>query len=181
MSEIPKKLWTAVKNLVERYPIIVAAVVIYLYYLTMSVDFFKHHAEKHSLLDYVLEFDSLFFLWVAIAAILQMYTMRKAHKKDEEQHRDMERALDRQQIRKQVVDDFTLLLQDNVNNPLAVISVSSQEMRRKYEGDTETVRNLERIEGAVYRITSTMRDLQLYEAQRIVDTPQESLKQGRKK
>jgi signal transduction histidine kinase len=181
MTETLQKIWTPVRNFVEKYPIVVAAVVIYLYYLTMSVDFFKHRAEKHSLLDYILEFDSLFFLWVAIAAILQMYTMRRAHKKDAEARRDMERALDRQQIRKQLVDDFTLLLQDHVNNPLAVISMSSQEMRRKYEGDIETSRNLERIESAVYRITSTMRDLQLYEAQKVIDTPQESLKDSQKK
>lgn len=176
MPDIAKKVWTQVKAFVERYPIVVAAIVIYLYYLTASVDFFRHRTEKHSILDYILEFDSLFFLWVAIAAILQMYTMRRAHKQDEQRRREMEHTLDRQQIHKQIVDDFTLLLQDNVNNPLAVISVSSQEMRRKYENDQETLRNLERIEGAVYRISNTMRDLQLYEAQKIVETPQESLK-----
>ena len=180
MNGTANKLGARIKAFIERYPIVVAAVVIYLYYLTASVDFFKHRTEKQSLLDYILQFDSLFFLWVAIAAILQMYTMKKAHKVDEERRREMEHVLDQQQIRKQVVDDFTLLLQDNVNNPLAVISVSSQEMRRRYERDPDTLRNLERIDGAVYRITNTIRDLQLYEAQKIVETPQQSLKGNRK-
>jgi hypothetical protein len=62
-----------------------------------------------------------------------------------------------------------------VNNPLAVISVTTQEMRRKFIEDNEMVRWLDRIDGAMQRIHHTIRDLQAYEAQKLIDSSNEIL------
>ena len=159
----------------EKYPVILAAVVIYLYYLLTSFDFFKHHAEKQTLLDYVMQFDSLFFLWLAAAAFLQLQKMRKSAEKEQDQRRTVERVLDRQQIYGSLIQDITMLLQDNVNNPLAIISVTTQEIRRRFESDTEILRWLDRIEGAMQRIHNTIRDLQAYEAQKLLESTKEML------
>jgi signal transduction histidine kinase len=123
-----------------------------------------------------MEFDSLFFLWIAAALLLQVQKLRKTHKQEEANRRSMERVLDRQQIYSQLVNDITSLLQDNVNNPLAVISVTTQEMRRKFERDNEILRWLDRIDGAMQRIHNTIRDLQAYEAQKLMESSSEILK-----
>lgn len=176
MKNILRKIWGWLRFLVDRYPVVVAALVIYLYYLLTSINFFQHKGKTHSFLDYIMEFDSLFFLWIAAAALLQVQRLRKAHKQEEDHRRSMERTLDRQQIYNQLVNDITALLQDNVNNPLAVISVTTQEMRRKFERDNEILRWLDRIDGAMQRIHNTIRDIQAYEAQKLIESSNEALK-----
>ena len=170
-----KKSWEFVRGKWERHPVLVSAVVIFGYYILASFNLFRHHSEKQTFLDYVLDFDSLFFLWVAAMALLQMQKFRAKTKDAESQRRNMERVLDRQQLYSQLVNDITTLLQDNVNNPLAVISVTTQEMRRKFIEDNEMVRWLDRIDGAMQRIHHTIRDLQAYEAQKLIDSSNEIL------
>ncbi len=51
---------------------------------------------------------------------------RKSQHKEEHHRQEIERVLDRQQMYSQLVGDITALLQDNVNNPLAVIAVTTQ-------------------------------------------------------
>lgn len=176
MDESMKKTWQFLRMIIEKYPVVLAALVIYVYYLITSVNFFSHHAEKKNFVDYIMQFDSLFFLWISAAALLQVQKLRKTQKGDEERRRGLERVLDRQQIYSQLVNDITALLQDNVNNPLAVISVTTQEMRRKFDQDTEVRRWLDRIDGAMHRIHHTIRDLQAYESQKMMESTHELIK-----
>src|SRR5262245_42131037 len=171
-----KKTWELIRSLFEKQPVIVSAVVIFSYYLLTSFNLFRHHNERQSFLDYVMDFDSLFFLWIAAMAMLQVQKFRAKTKEEEQQRRNVERVLDRQQLYSQLVNDITTLLQDNVNNPLAVISVTTQEMRRKFIEDSEMIRWLDRIEGAMQRIHHTIRDLQAYEAQKMIDSSHAILK-----
>jgi signal transduction histidine kinase len=164
-------------KLIQRYPIVTAALVIYSYYLLTSVNFFSHHSTKRTFLDYVMQFDSLFFLWIAAAALLQLQRLRRSHREEEDQRRRIERVLERQQIHSVLIRDITALLQDNVNNPLAVISVTTQEIRRKFEQDADILRWLDRIEGAMQRIHNTIRDLQAYESQKLIDSSSEAMAQ----
>ncbi|HTK80759.1 MAG TPA: hypothetical protein VL633_00555 [Bacteroidota bacterium] len=171
-----KKVWGVCKTIFDRYPVVIAALVIGVYYILAEFNLFQHKTEQRNFLDYLMQFDSLIFLWIAAAALLQIQKLRKAHKRDEEQKRTMERVLDRQQIYNTLVNDITALLQDNVNNPLAVISVTTQEMRRKFERDNEILRWLDRIDGAMQRIHHTIRDLQAYESQKLIESSNELLK-----
>lgn len=176
MKERLKKIWLKIWDLVQRYPVVVAALVIYLYYLLTSFNLFQHKTEHRTFLDYIMEFDSLFFLWIAAAALLQVQKLRKSRNKEQDHRQEIERVLDRQQMYSQLVGDITALLQDNVNNPLAVISVTTQEIRRKFEKDVEIMRWLDRIDGAMQRIHHTIRDLQAYESQKLIEASSEVLK-----
>ncbi|MBI5021635.1 MAG: hypothetical protein HZB59_09375 [Ignavibacteriales bacterium] len=170
-------IWSKIKAIVDKYPVIVAAIIIYLYYLLTSLNLFSKPVGSHSFIDYVMEFDSLFFLWLAAAALLQVQKIRKAYKTEEGHRRNIERALDRQQIYSTLVNDITMLLQDSVNNPLAIISVTTQEIRRRFETDPEIVRYLDRIDGAMKRIHNTIRDIQSFEAQKLIESTNEVLKE----
>jgi len=173
MKELLKKIWLKAKFVYDLYPVLIAAVVIFSYYLLTSFNLFKHHGQRQSFLDFVMDFDSLFFLWLAAAALLQVQKLRRAHRQEQEHRHTMERVLDRQQIYSLLISDITSLLQDNVNNPLAVISVTTQEIRRRFEKDVEIMRWLDRIDGAMNRIHHTIRDLQAYEAQKLVESSSE--------
>ncbi len=168
------RIWEKTRDFASRYPVIIAALLIYLYYLLASVDLF-HHKEKQSFLDYVMRFGSLFFLWLAAAAVIQMQKLKKSMKEEEERRREIERVLDHQQIYNTLMKDITMLLQDNVNNPLAIIGMTTQEIRRRFETDPEIIRWLDRIDGAMKRIHNTIRDLQSYEAQKLIETSRDIL------
>jgi hypothetical protein len=154
---------------VEAYPVIFAALVIYLYYLLASINMFRHTGQSLTLLDYIMEYDSVFFLWIAAAAFLQILKMRKSYREEQTRRKEMELLIDRQRIHTQLVNDITLMLQDSVNNPLALIGVATQEMRKRFAVDPEMLRWLDRIEGAMQRIHNTIRDIQVYETQKMVD------------
>ncbi len=162
-------IWTKARGLLERYPVFIAGVVIYSYYLLTSINFFRHSHEHESVLDYFMQFDSLIFLWLAAAAFIQVQRFRKSYRAEQEKRRLMERVLDRQKIYSELATDITMLLQDNVNNPLAVIAVTTQEIRRRFQQDTEILRWLDRIDGAMKRIHNTIRDLQAYETQKMIE------------
>ena len=174
-----RRVWQRIADIIERYPVILAALVIYIYYLVKSINLFEHREAPRSLWDYLMQFDSLFFLWLAAAALVQVQKMRRSFKDEEEKRRKVERVLDRQQIYNQLVNDITMLLQDNVNNPLAIIAVTTQEIRRRFEKDPEIMRWLDRIDGAMKRIHNTIRDLQAYEAQKLMESSSELLREQR--
>ena len=175
------RLWTRTRGVAERYPVIVAAIVIYLFADILIFNVFRHSGESRPLLDYAVEFGSLFFLFLAAAAFIQLQKLRKEHQEEEQRTHRIERVLDRQQIYSQLVNDITLLLQDNVNNPLAVIAVTTQEIRRRFEKDVEIMRWLDRIDGAMQRIHHTISDIQSYEAQKLMDSSKELMDKERKK
>ncbi len=157
-----------IKTFVNKYPLIIAGVVIYAYYLLTSVNFFQNHASKKSFIDYVLQFDSLFFMWIAIAAYMQIQKLRKETHDNTIRNFQLEKQLEIQQIHTKVVNEISALLQDNVNNPLAVISITTKEIRRKFETDAEIIRWLDRIDSSMQRIHNTIRDIQLYETQKLI-------------
>lgn len=169
MKTIIDKFLKLTRTLWDRYPVVIAAIAIYLYYLLTSLNLFEHDNRPRTFVDYLMQFDSLIFMWIAAAALLQLQRFRKSHQKAEDRRRDIEHVLDRQQIYGQLVNDITLLLQDNVNNPLAVIAVTTQEIRRRFEKDSEIIRWLDRIDGAMQRIHNTIRDLQAYESQKMME------------
>ena len=174
-----QRLYNPVKNLVVKYPVVVAGIIIYLYYLATTVDFLGHAGEKRTFWEYIVQFDSLIFLWIASAALIQLQSAKKSAKQEEESRRGVERLLDRQEIHSGLLKDIMMLLQDNVNNPLAIISTTTQEIRRKFNNDAEIMRWLDRIEGAMTRIHHTIRDLEAYEARKLLDASTESLREAR--
>ena len=174
-----KRIFIPVKNIVLKYPVVVAGIVIYLYYLVTTVDFLGHAGGKRTFWEYIVQYDSLIFLWIASAALIQLQSARKAQKQEEESRHSVERLLDRQEIYSGLLKDIMMLLQDNVNNPLAIISTTTQEIRRKFNNDAEILRWLDRIDGAMTRIHNTIRDLEAYEARKLLDTSTETLKEAR--
>lgn len=170
-----KKIWNKIVAFSDRYPVVLYALAIYLYYLVSSLNVFRH-GRPETFTDYFFQYDSLFFMWIAAAALLQLRSLRKASKKDEERRHEVERALDRQQIHERLINDITMLLQDNVNNPLAVISVTTREIRRKFEKDIDIIKWLDRIESSIQRIHNTIRDIQAYEANKILQETATALK-----
>ncbi len=177
MNQKVKDLWKTVLAFLEKYSIIVAAVVIYGYYLLTSINLIESHDTKRGFLDYVLQFDSLILLWIIAVVVIQLQKYRKEKRLEEDYRKKIESEFERQRIHLQVLDEITSLLQDNVNNPLAIISITTHTIRRKFEADEEILGWLDRIDASMQRIHSTINDIKAYQTQKIVET---SIKRGEK-
>jgi signal transduction histidine kinase len=169
LKEPARNRWSGVLTFLDRYSIIIAAVVIYGYYLLTSIDLLKQPTEKHGFLDYVLQFDSVILMWIVAVVLIQMQKYRREKREQEERHRQIELEFERQKIHLQVLDEITALLQDNVNNPLAIISITTHTIRRRFETDDEIIGWLDRIDASMQRIHTTINDIKAYQTQKIVE------------
>jgi signal transduction histidine kinase len=169
VKQVAKNAWKKIRAFVEKYFILLAAVIIYAYYLITSIDFITKSGEtKRSLLDFILQFDSLILLWVIAAVWIQLQKYRTSRKQEDEYRQKIQQEFERQRIHLQVLDEVTALLQDNVNNPLAVISITSHTIRKKFEEDSEIIAWLDRIDASLQRIHATINDIKAYQTQKII-------------
>lgn len=157
----------------ENHAILLSAVAIFGYYLLTTVDLFKHSAVKKNFLDYVLQFDSVILMWVLAVVLTQLQKYRGYRREQEEYRKKIEHEFERQRMHLQLLDEITALLQDNVNNPLAVISITTHNIRRRFETDAEILAWLDRIDASLKRVHAVVNDIKSFQTQKIV---QESLK-----
>jgi signal transduction histidine kinase len=158
-------------SFLERHFILVAAVLIYGYYLLTSIDLIKHSEAKKGLLGYVLQFDSVILMWVIAFVVIQLQRYKKLQREEDEYRKRLAFEYERQRIHLQVLDEVTSLLQDNVNNPLAIISITANSIRQKFESDEEILAWLDRIDASLHRIHSTINDIKAYQTHKIVTAP----------
>lgn len=168
MANLFWRAWNPTRDFLEKYSILVAAVVIYGYYLLTSIDLMENSATKKGFLDYLLQFDSLILMWVIAAVFIRLQKYRKEKKEEETYRSKIQSEFERQRIHLQLLDEITALLQDNVNNPLAVISITSHTIRRKFENDDEILGWLDRIDSSLQRVHATINDIKAYQTQKIV-------------
>jgi signal transduction histidine kinase len=164
-----RPFWGRLVSFFERYSIILAGIVIYLYYLLTSVDLIKRGGEHLGFFDYVLQFDSLILLWIIAAVVIQLQRHRRQQREEQEHRRKIEMEFEKQRIHAQLLDEMTKLLQDNVNNPLAMISITSHTIRKKFANDEEIINWLDRIDTSLQRIHSAISEIKSAQAKKIVD------------
>lgn len=162
------RAWIRFLAFVDKYSITVAGVVIYLYFLLSSFNYLRSRESMTGFFDFILQFDSMILLWVIAAVVIQVQKYRKQMREQEEYRQKVQLEFDRQRTKLQVLDEMISLLQDNINNPLAIISISAQHLHRKHEGDAETIGWLDRIDAALQRVHTTINDIKAYQAQKIV-------------
>ncbi len=168
MNSLFRRVWDPTRAFLEKYFVLVAAVVIYSYYLLTSINLIEHSSTKRGFLDYLLQFDSLILMWVIAAVFIHLQKIRREKKEEQEYRQKIQLEFDRQRIHLQLLDEITTLLQDNVNNPLAVISITSHTIRRKFENDEEILGWLDRIDASLQRVHATINDIKAYQTQKIV-------------
>lgn len=164
-----KNIFSKAEIIIKRYPIVTVGVILCSYYLLISINLFQTHNQNFTFIQYLLQFDSLIFMWLAFAVYMAMQRTKQEHQQEIIKRYEVEKQIEIQNIHTRVINEISTLLQDNVNNPLAVISITSKEIRRRFEKDQEIIRWLDRIDSSMQRIHNTIRDIQLYQTQKIVE------------
>jgi signal transduction histidine kinase len=61
------------------------------------------------------------------------------------------------------------LLQDTINNPLAIISSTIEEIRKQSASDPNLSRRFDQIEASLQRIHNAIKDVQVYESTELLE------------
>jgi signal transduction histidine kinase len=170
MKESFKPLLSRFLSFLDRHSILVAAVVILGYYLLTAVNLIEKGERGKGVIGYLLQFDSLIVLWIIAAVVIQLQKYRRQQKDEEERRKKIALDFEKQRIHLQLLEDITKLLQDNVNNPLATISITSHNIRKKVKADDEITAWLDRIDASLQRIHTTINDIKAYQTQKIVES-----------
>jgi len=170
-----KSFGKTVRLFLDKYSIIIAGVVIYGYYLLTSIDLIKSGGAEKGFLDYLLQFDSLILLWIIAAIVIQLQRYRKQQLEEGDYRKKIQLEFEKQQIHFQLLDEITTLLQDNVNNPLALISVTSHNIRKRFAGDEDIMAWLDRIDSSLQRIHATISDIKAFQQQKSDEAEPEEL------
>lgn len=156
-------------TILNKYPVVIAGIAIYAYYLATTVDFFqKSHDSSFTFLDFVLQFDSLIWMWVAAFVFIKLQQSRESHFAEERQRMVMQTHMEKSAIANSIVKDMTAQLQDTINNPLAIIRMSTEDLRDKLK-DSEGLKRLDQIDASLRRIHHAIKDVTMYESTRILD------------
>jgi hypothetical protein len=163
-----KSFWKRIVVVLDRYSIIVSALVIYSYFLLTSINLMQHANVKRTFVDFVLQFDSLILLWVIAFVVVQLQRYRKLTGEQALQSKQIQHEMDRQRSKLKLLDEVTLLLQESLDKPLAVVSTTTQNLRKKFGQDVETRSWVDHIDFAMARVSATVSDIKSYETQKIV-------------
>lgn len=166
----PNGMINRLLTILNKYPVVVAGIAIYSYYLATTVDFFeKSHDASFTFLDFVLQFDSLIWMWVTAFVFIKLQQSRENHFAEERQRIAMQTHIEKSAIANSILKDMTAQLQDTINNPLAIIRMNTEDLRDRLEKDPEGRKRLDQIDSSLRRIHHAIKDVTMYESTRILD------------
>ena len=175
MKQILSKIRATVVQFVERHTIIVGAVVIYAYYLIVTLDLFEHQAEKRELLSLFLQFDSLLLMWGVVFVFVQLQKFRREREVGEKQQKTLLHRFQEQQLQLASLDDISDMLNDRINNPLSVISLSAGSLRKRTIIESELAHQVDVIESSMKRVQEVMWGIQSYHTKKILKISKQML------
>jgi len=178
MTSLESKARTQVLGFVEKYSIVIGALLIYGYYLVLTLDLFSWGGEPKELLGLVLQFDSLLLMWGALYVGVQLQKYQKQSREGREYQKTLLMRFQHQQLQLASLDDISDVLNDRINNPLSVISLSAGALRGKTRSDSELDPEVDKIETALKRIQEIMMGIQSYHTKKILNISRELLTEG---
>ena len=91
--------WTRFLAFVDKYSIIVSGVVVYIYFLLGSLNILRSRESSRDWLDFILQFDSLIFLWIIAVVAIQLQKYRQRNREHEEYTHKVQYEFDRQRTK----------------------------------------------------------------------------------
>lgn len=166
-----KMLYQSLKELPTKYPAVISAYIIYGYLFFVMIRFFI--MAKRSTMEFydVVEiFDALPFMWLLALTLVKVIDIKtKLH--ESETHRLLnEKELQLKETQINTMRQVVLGLQHQINNPLAIISLSLHRVQRVEKLSPEVQMHITQIEEESNRITKALKDFsttQKYEIEKI--------------
>jgi len=165
-----KRIWKKVLLWVNTYPIAFYVIGIYAYYLFTTLNFFKKSEVAHlSLPDFILQYDSLIWMWLVVYLVSRAQTMKEKYESNELNRKQILSEVEKSSIASAVLHNVIRLLQDAINNPLAIIGSTIEEIRKRTPSDPDLSRQCGQIDASLQRIHNAIKDVQVYESTELLE------------
>ncbi len=165
-----KSIWKKILLWVNTYPIVFSVLGIYAYYLFTTLNFFKKsEVARLSLSDFILQYDSLIWMWLVVYLISRAQTMKQKYESDEVNRKQILSEVEKSSVASVVLHNVIRLLQDTINNPLAIIGSTTEEIRKRSPSDPYLGRQFDQIDASLQRIHNAIKDVQVYESTELLE------------
>ena len=176
MNRILKKI----QYLLTNYPAIFAAILIYGYYLFTTLSLFQR-SERSELgfADFILQYDSLIFLWVIAYLFIKTQQMAKKYQDQKQAEATILTEAEKSRIASNVLNGIIKQLQDRVNNPLTIIASHSDYIRGQLNDDNaDIIKKLDHIDNSLHRVHTAIQDDAAYTLDSILSELQAKIKKN---
>jgi hypothetical protein len=165
---LPSSIREKAYRIVDKYGIFLAGIVIFGYYLWTAIDLFTGSNQRFSFQGYLFRFDSVVMLWLLLYVAVKLFEHKKRQKREQEENRRRLFEYEWQKRQLEMLDEVTTIVSDSINNPLAIISVSTSSIRQKFTTDPEILAFLDSIDGALKRMNEVLHGFQNYQTKKIL-------------
>ena len=157
-----------VHSQLERYGIVLGGIVIFMFYLWAAMDLFLNPNARRDVKGYFFQFSSVILLWGLVYLGAKLFDYKKRQKEQLEKNVTIIREYERGKMQLDMLDEVSQMLNDTVNNPLAIISISASSIRERFAPDAEMLTYLDNIEGGLKRVREVLADFKSYKTTKIV-------------
>jgi signal transduction histidine kinase len=149
---------------------LLSGILILLYYAWVAMDFMTNPNARRDFLGSFFQFSSVVMLWGLVYLGAKLFDYRKKKEEEEKKKLALVQEYERRMMQLELLDEIADLVNDAVNNPLAVISLSVSSIRERFEPDSEILAYLDGIEGALHRVREVLAGYKSYQSSRIVSS-----------
>jgi signal transduction histidine kinase len=163
---------TKAQGVFEKYGVLLAGVFIFAYYLWVAIDHFVNPHARRDFQGYFFQFSSVVLLWGLTFLGAKLFEHKKKQREEAEKNAVLVQEYERRRMQLELLDEMSEVLNDTVNNPLSVISISAASIRDRFQPDDEVLAYLDNIDGALKRVAEVLADFKSYQTTKIVGSLQ---------
>ncbi len=165
-----KNSWKRATQWINKYPLVFSILGIYGYYLLTTLNFFKKSEVAHfTLLDFILEYDSVIWMWLVVYVVSRAHALKQKYEADTLNKNHLLSEVEKSAVASSVLQSVIRHLQDTINNPLAIIGSMTEELRKHSSSDPHVSRQVDQIEESLHRIHNAIKDVEVYESTQLLE------------
>jgi hypothetical protein len=149
---------------------LLSGMLIFLYYFWVALDFLTSPNARRDFKGSFFQFSSVIMLWGLVFLGSKLFDYRKKKEEEEKKKLALVQEYERRMMQLELLDEVANLVNDAVNNPLAIISLSVGSIREQFEPDSEILAHLDGIEGALNRVREVLAGYKSYKSSKIVSS-----------
>jgi hypothetical protein len=154
----------------EKYGILLAGIFIFAYYLWAAINLFGSPNPRRDFQGYFFQFSSVVLLWGLAFLGAKLFEYMKKQKEEQEKNQTLVQEYEHRRMQLELLDEVSTMLNDTVNNPLAIISVSASSIRERFQPDDPVLVYLDSIDGALKRVQEVLADFKSHQTKKIVNS-----------
>ncbi len=159
-------------RLIQQYPVLFAGFFMLAFYVLATINFIHQmRAAAPDIFDYVFQFGGLVLIGVFGFMFIRMMGLQDELRHEVAVSHERKRELENRETQLRTLREVTLTLQDEINNPLAIISAHCVKLARQLSNERELRADLETIREAVKRIDNRLSHYSQLTEYKVVPSP----------